>query len=74
MIGSFSLSHARRWTVVTVEVLLEREETKALEHQGRARGIEASQDEILGEGCYTDSDSQDIYNKHILFLYLAVFL
>ena len=45
-----------------------REEAKALEHQGRVRGFEDSQDQILGEDLYADPDSQAIYNEHILSL------
>lgn len=46
----------------------QRKKTKALEHQGRARGFEASQDQIHSEGHYADPDSQDTYNEYILFL------
>ena len=45
-----------------------REEPKALEHQGRVRGFEASQDQALGKGHYADAQSQAIYNEHILSL------
>ena len=45
-----------------------REEAKTLEHQGRVRDFEASQDQILGEGPYADSDSQATYNEYILSL------
>ena len=43
-----------------------REEAKALEHQGRVRGFEASQGQILGEGCCAHLDSEAIYNEHSL--------
>lgn len=45
-----------------------REKAKVLQHQGRVSGSEASQDQIIGEGPYTDPDSQAIYNEHILLL------
>ena len=44
-----------------------REEAKALEHQSRVRGFEASQDQIL-EGCCAYFDSEAIYNEHSLSL------
>ena len=46
-----------------------REKAKTLEHQGRVKGVEASQDEILGEGPSADLDSQATYNEHVLSLY-----
>ena len=45
--------------VHTVEELL-REEAKALEHQDRVRGYEASQNQVIGEGYYADLDIQAI--------------
>lgn len=42
-----------------------REEAKVLEHQGRVSGSEVFQDQIIGEGPYTDPDSQAIYNEYI---------
>ena len=45
-----------------------REEAKALEYQGRVKGFEATQGQILGEGHYADPQSQAIYNEHILSL------
>ena len=45
-----------------------REEAKVLEHQGRVRGFEASQDQILGEGHYADPESQATNNERILLL------
>ena len=48
------------WKMVhTVEELL-REEAKALEHQDRVRGYEASQNQVIGEGYYADLDIQAI--------------
>ena len=44
------------------------EKLKALEHQGRVRGFEASQDQVLGKGHYADAQSQAIYNEHVLSL------
>ena len=46
-----------------------REEAKVLEHQGRVRGFEASQDQILGEELYADLNSQATYTEHISSLY-----
>ena len=66
MIGFTSFSCARPWSSASVEELLEK--VKALEQQGRVRSFKASQDQILGEGCYADPDSQAICNEHILSL------
>ena len=49
-----------------------REKAKIPEHQGR--GVEASQDEILGDGPSADLDSQATYNEYILSLYCAAAL
>ena len=40
-----------------MEMLLVRR-GKSLEQQGKAKGFEASQDQILGEGTYTDPQDQ----------------
>ena len=37
-----------------------REEAKILEQQGKAKGLETSQDQILGEGTYADPQAQTI--------------
>ena len=42
------------------------EKAKVLEQQRRVKGFEASQDQILGEGCYADPQSQAIYKGRIL--------
>ena len=39
---------------------LSREEAKALEHQDRVRGYEASQNQVRGVGHYADLDMQAI--------------
>ena len=38
-----------------------REEAKALEKQERIKGFEAFQDQILGNGCYADPQSQAFF-------------
>ena len=45
-----------------------REEAKILEQQGKAKGLETSQDQILGEGTYADPQAQALYNEQILSL------
>ena len=50
-----------------MEMLLVRR-GKILEQQGKAKGFEASQDQILGEGHYSDPQDQALYNKHTLSL------
>ena len=41
---------------------------KFLEEQGKAKVLETSQDQILGEGTYADPQPQALYNEQILFL------
>ena len=36
--------------------------------QGKAKGFEVSQDQILGEGTYADTHDQKFYDEHILSL------
>ena len=43
-----------------------RESAKALEHQGRVKGFETSQDQICGESHHADVDTQATYNEHTL--------
>ena len=45
-----------------------RKEVKILEKHGKAKGLETSQDQILGEDTYADTQVQVLYNKQILFL------
>ena len=45
-----------------------KEEAKILEQQGKAKGLETSQGQILGEGTYADPQIQALYNEQILFL------
>ena len=45
-----------------------REEPKNMKEQGRAKSLEVSQDQILGEGPYSDPQVQALYNKEILSL------
>ena len=42
-----------------------RKEAKILEHQGKAKGLETSQDQILGEGTYADPQAQALYNEQM---------
>ena len=44
------------------------EEARILEQQGKAKGFEAPQDQILGEGAYADPQGQALYNEDILSL------
>ena len=37
-----------------------KEESKHMEQQGRAKGVEVSQDQILGVGAYADSQVQGL--------------
>ena len=43
-------------------------EAKILEQQEKAKGLETSQDQILGEGTYADPKAKTLYNEQILFL------
>ena len=43
-----------------------REEVKILEQQGKAKRLETSQDQILGEGTYVDPQVQALYDEKIL--------
>ena len=45
-----------------------REEAKMIEQRNRARGIEISQDQLLGEGEYADVERQSLYGEHTLDL------
>ena len=45
-----------------------REEDKTIEQGSRARGIEVSQDQLLGEGDYADIERQSLCNDHTLEL------
>ena len=45
-----------------------REGAKILEQQGKAKGLETSQDQILGEGTYADPLVQALYIEKILSL------
>ena len=51
-----------------------REEAKTIEQRIRARGIEVSQDQLLGEGEYIDIERQSLYNEHTLDLCYKVAL
>lgn len=42
-----------------------RKDIKTLE-QGKVKGFEVSKDQIPGEGCYANPQSQAIYNKHTM--------
>ena len=44
------------------------EEAKIFEQQGKAKGLETSQDKILGEETYADPKDQALHNEHILSL------
>ena len=39
-----------------------------VEQRNRARGIEISQDQLLGEGEYADIELQSLYDEHTLVL------
>ena len=45
-----------------------REEAKILEQQGNAKRLKTSQDQILGEDTYADSQAQALFNEPILSL------
>ena len=45
-----------------------REEAKKLEQRGKLKGFETSQDQILGEGTYADSQVKTPYNEQIMSL------
>ena len=45
-----------------------REESKHMEQQGRAKGVEVSQDQILGVGAYADPQVQALYDEEVLSL------
>lgn len=46
-----------------------RAEVRAIEQQqGRVRGYEISQDQILGEGCYAEVEKQITFDDHTLAL------
>ena len=45
-----------------------REEAPILEQQGKAKGLETSKDQILGEVTYADPQAQALYDEKILFL------
>lgn len=47
-----------------------REESKHMEQQIRAKGVEVSQDQILGVGAYTDPQVQTLYDDELLSLCL----
>ena len=46
--------------------MLFRQEAKILEQQGKAKGLEISQDQILGEGLYSDPQDQSLYDEYTL--------
>ena len=76
--ASISKATQRDWFQLSSEVLEDRpqqlwkcywwKEAKILEQQGKAKELEASQDQILGEGTYADSQEQALYDEQILFL------
>ena len=45
-----------------------REEAKILKQQEKEKGLETSQDQILGEGTYADPQTQALYDEQILSL------
>ena len=45
-----------------------REESKHIKEQERAKGVEVSQDQILGIGTYVDPQVQALYDKEVLSL------
>ena len=45
-----------------------REEFKIIEQRSKARGMEISQDQILGEGDYATIERQAVYDDHTLDL------
>ena len=45
-----------------------KEEIKILEQQEKAKGLEISLDQILGEGLYSDPQDQALYDDHTLSL------
>lgn len=45
-----------------------REESKHMEQQGRAKGVEVSQDQIIGAGEYADPQVQALYDDEVLCL------
>ena len=46
-----------------------KEEPKSLEQLEKAKEIEISLDQILGEELYSDSQDQVLYSEYTLFLY-----
>ena len=46
-----------------------KEEAKILEQEGKPKGLEISQDQILGKGTYADAQVQYLYNEQILSLF-----
>ena len=66
-LASINLSSSRRWTAASLEVLFERR-GKILEQHGKAKELEISQDQILGEEHYSDPQDQALYDKHTLSL------
>ena len=63
---STSLNGTRPWPTASVQEFLERRGIDP--YQGRVRGLEPSQDQIISEGPQADPVSKDTYNEHILFL------
>ena len=45
-----------------------KEEAKTLEQREKEKGLEISLDQILGEGIYSDTQYQDLYDEHNLSL------
>lgn len=45
-----------------------RKEVKILEQQAKEKGLEISQDQILGKGLYSDLQDQGLYDEHTLSL------
>ena len=45
-----------------------KEEAKILEQQEKAKGLEISLDQILGEGLYSDPQDKALYDDHTLSL------
>ena len=51
-----------------------REEAKTIEQWSKARDMEISQDQILGEGDYATTERLSLYDGHILALWYAAIL
>ena len=62
-----NLSGPRKWTSAALEVLLERR-GKNFRATGKAKGFETSQDQMPGEGHYSDPQKQACYDERTLSL------